>query len=95
MANENLKKVFNDYKDLNLDEIIQQYKTACSCLEYEESIKKRINEIKIDWESKLIDIVNDILSNIELYGEYEEEMCSVAVAIGYNKYQKRWEIELG
>lgn len=94
MTNENLKKVFNDYENINLDEMIQQYKIACSSLEHEESIRERINKIKVEWESKLIDIVNDILSNIELYGEYEEEMCPVAVGIEYNKSQKRWEIEL-
>lgn len=67
-----------------LDEMIQQYKIACSSLEYEESIRERINKIKIEWESKLIDIVNDILSNIELYS---------LVNIEYDKFQKRWEIE--
>lgn len=89
MTNENLKKVFNDYKNLNLDEMIQQYKTACSCLEYEESIKERINEIKVEWESRLIDIVNDILSNIEIY---DCDDYPIDVSIEYDDCQKRWEI---
>lgn len=94
MTNENLKKVFNDYENINLDEMIQQYKITCSSLEHEESIRESINKIKVEWESKLIDIVNDILSNIKLYEQYGEEMCPVAVVIEYDKFQKRWKIEL-
>lgn len=89
MTNENLKKVFNDYENINLDEMIQQYKIACSSLEYEESIRERINKIKVEWESKLIDIVNDILSNIELYSL---DNYPIYVNIEYDKSQKRWEI---
>lgn len=88
MANKNLK---NDYKNINLNEMIQQYKTMCYQLEYEESIMARINKIKIECESELIGIATDILSNIKLYDEYEDE---VTVGIEYNDDKGRWEIEL-
>lgn len=88
MANKNLK---NDYKNINLNEMIQQYKTMCYQLEYEESIMARINKIKVECESELIGIATDILSNIKLYDEYEEE---TTVGIEYNDDKGRWEIEL-
>ena len=91
MTNENLKEVLNDYKNLNLDEIIQQYKSACNAVEDIERMKENTNKIKIDWESKLISIATDILSNIKLYDNYENE---VTVVIQYNDIEKRWEIEL-
>ena len=88
MANKNLK---NDYKNINLNEMIQQYKTMCYQLEYEESIMARINKIKIECESELIGIATDILSNIKLYDDYPEE---VAVRIEYNDDKGHWEIDL-
>ena len=85
------KKLKNDYKNINLDEKIQQYKTMCYQLEYEESIMARINKIKIECESELIGIATDILSNIKLYDDYPEE---VAVRIEYNDDKGHWEIDL-
>ena len=86
------KKVFNDYENINLNEKIQQYKTMCYQLEYEESIMARINKIKIECESELIGIATDILSNIKLYDEYENEVTTV---IEYNDIEERWDIKLG
>ena len=85
------KKVFNDYENINLNEKIQQYKTMCYQLEYEESIMARINKIKIECESELIGIATDILSNIKLYDEYENEVTTV---IEYNDIEERWDIKL-
>ena len=91
MTNENLKEVLNDYKNLNLDEMIQQYKSTCNAIEDIERMKENTNKIKIDWESKLIGIATDILSKIKLYDKYENE---VTIVIEYNDIEKRWEIEL-
>lgn len=88
MANKNLK---NDYKNINLNEMIQQYETMCYQLEYAESITARTKEIKIKCERELIGIATDILSNIKLYDEYEDK---VTVGIEYNDDKGRWEIEL-
>ena len=89
ITNENLKKVFNDYENINLDEMIQQYKIACSSLEHEESIRERINKIKVEWESKLIDIVNDILSNISTM----EDRVSINKAIAVVTYKRLVEMK--
>ena len=92
MTNEDLKKVFNDYKNLNLDEMIQQYKSTCNAIEDIERMKESTNKIKIDWESKLIGIATGILSNIKLYDKYENEVGTIVIE--YNDIEKRWEIEL-
>lgn len=42
MTNENLKKVFNDYENINLDKMIQQYKIACSSLEQRKVLEKAL-----------------------------------------------------
>lgn len=89
MANKNLK---NDYKNINLNEMIQQYETMCYQLEYAESITARTKEIKIECERELIGIATDILSNIKLYDEYEDEIASVGIE--YNDNKGHWVIEL-
>ena len=88
MTNESLK----DYKNLNLDEMIQQYKSTCNAIEDIERMKENTNKIKIDWESKLINIATGILSNIKLYDKYENEVDTIVIE--YNDIEKRWEIEL-
>ena len=88
MTNESLK----DYKNLNLDEMIQQYKSTCNAIEDIERMKENTNKIKIDWESKLINIATGILSNIKLYDKYENEVATIVIE--YNDIEKRWEIEL-
>jgi len=86
-------KLFNDYKNFNLDTLIKDYEKVYKLYEDAKTTKKRINKTKVEYESQLIDIAIDILSNIDLYDLNFYNEYPVHIAIEYNDEKERWEIE--
>lgn len=88
-------KLFNDYKNFNLDTLIKDYEKIHNLFKDAEATKERIEKAKVEYESKLLDIAIDILSNIDLYKMYSDKNdYSINITVEYNDNLNRWEIEL-